>query len=133
MRCKWLIFALVCVTIPALAEKFHLNPTPVSPAATGDVDIGRDNNGNTRIDLHVEHLARPGDLSPPMTTYVVWLETPNVPPVNAGELKVGSDLKASLKAVTPLRNFEILITGEQNPRTTTVTGPVVMRSTIHQG
>jgi hypothetical protein len=132
MRNRLLLVLLIGGALPVLAEKFHLNPTATNPAAFGEVNIDRDGNGNTRIDLHVEHLAHPADLSPPMDSYVVWIQGAGLPPENLGELKVGGDLKAGLKTVTPLRDFDIVITAEHDPRATAMTGPVVMRSTIHQ-
>lgn len=114
------------------AKEFHLSSTPVVPAASGDVKVSQDNNGNTRIDVQVKNLARPSELTPPKDVYVVWIQPAGMPPENAGELKVGNDLKASLTALTPRRNFDLLITAEQNPRTTNISGPVVMRTEIHQ-
>lgn len=132
MRYRFIVVSLLCAALPLLAEKFHLNPTPAVPSANGDVNIDRDGNGNTRVELHVDHLARPADLTPAMSTYVVWFQVPGMPPENEGELKVGGDLKASLRTVTPDRNFDIIITAEQNPQTRSMTGPEVMRATIHQ-
>lgn len=97
------------------------------PAATGNVDIGRDNNGNTRIDLHVEHLAQPAELSPSMDSYVIWIQAPGMAPENEGRLKIGNDLKGGLTTVTPLRAFDIIIAAEQNPAAPQMKGPVVMR------
>lgn len=123
---------MALLALPLLAEKFHLTPSTTVPAATGMVDIGRDGNGNTTVNLHVEHLARPGDLSPSHTAYVVWTEGPDRPPQNIGELTVGGDLKADLKTVTALQNFQLVVTAENNPRATAPTGPVVLSANVHQ-
>jgi hypothetical protein len=128
----WVVFCLILAALPAAAEKYHLNPTQLVPAATGDINVDRDDNGNTKLDVKVDHLARPGSLAPARMIYVVWVQGPGGAAENIGELKVGDDLKAELKTVTPLRNFELFITGENDGQVTQPQGPVVMRSTIHQ-
>jgi hypothetical protein len=120
------------LALPLFAEKFHLNPAGIVPAATGQVDVNRDNNGNTRMDVKVDHLALPASLSPSKTTYVVWAQGANTPPENLGELKVGDHLKGELKTTTAQRDFELLVTAENNPRTSTPTGPVVLQANIRQ-
>lgn len=120
------------LALPLFAEKYHLAPASMVPAASGIVDVGRGGNGNTRIDLKVDHLANPASLTPSKTVYVVWAQPPNAPPENLGELKVGNDLKGQLKTVTAQQNFELLVTAENDPRATAPTGPVVMQVTIHQ-
>ncbi|HLH42711.1 MAG TPA: hypothetical protein VKV74_06990, partial [Bryobacteraceae bacterium] len=60
MNYKAIGLSLLLIAMPLLAEKFHLDPTQIVPAARGMVDVGHDSNQNTTINLHVEHLARPG-------------------------------------------------------------------------
>lgn len=69
-------------------------------------------------------------LTPSKTVYVVWAQTASAPPENLGELEVENNLKGELKTITPQRNFELLVTAENDPRATAPTGPVM--ATIHQ-
>jgi len=132
MNYKAIGLSLLLIAMPLLAEKFHLDPTQIVPAARGMVDVGRDSNRNTTLNLHVEHLARPGDLSPAKMTYVVWAEAPDQPPQNLGQLNVNNDLKADLKTTTALHNFQLVVTAEDNARATAPTGPVVLSANIRQ-
>lgn len=127
-----ILTGILLFSLPLLADKFHLSATAVAPAATGDVDVGRDNNGNTTVDLKVEHLANPASLSPARTAYIVWAQSPGAAPDNLGELKVDNDLNGELKGVTAKQNFDLLITAEDDPRTMEPRGPVILRTTVRQ-
>jgi hypothetical protein len=118
------------IAVASWATKYHLVASSAVPAATGNVDVHQDKNGNTAAEIKVEHLARPSQLTPPATAYVVWFVQEGSPPVNEGELKVGDDLKGEFKTTTPLKNFEIRITAENDPMTKTMSGPLVMRATV---
>jgi hypothetical protein len=112
-------------------KKFAMKAAPTSPAATGEVIVGRDKNGNTKIDLKVDHMAQPDRLKPPKNVYVVWIQSPQGSgPENKGELNVNGGVKASVKTVTPYRNFEIFITAEDNAQTTAPSGPEVLRASV---
>ena len=131
MRCSIFVLSAL-LALPLLAEKYHLNPTPAVPAATGEVDAGKDNNRNTTIDLKVEHLARPANLAPPRQTYVVWVQVPGGSALNLGVLRVDNDLKGEFKSVTSVRNFDLFITAENDPHVMAPHGPVVLRTTVHE-
>lgn len=130
VRNKVPIFLLAVA--PLLAEKFPLNPSPLAPATAGTVDVGEDSDGNTTMNIHVEHLSRPGELSPPKTTYVVWAQAPDRPPENIGVLNVAGDLKADLKTLSPLHNFQLIVTAEDHTRATEPNGPVMLSANIRQ-
>lgn len=124
--------AVTAIAIASWATKYHLTASSLIPGATGDVDAHVDKNGNTSVELKVEHMAEPGQLSPPVTAYVVWFQQSNSTPDKEGELKVGSDRKGEFKTSTPFRNFEIRITAENDPMTKNMSGPVVMRATVQE-
>ena len=130
MQNRRLLVCLVGIALPAVGEKFRLTPSPNSPLATGVVEVGQGPNGNTTLDLHVEHLARAAELAPSKETYVVWLEAPGRPAENLGELKVNENLEGDFKSVTVLRHFQLVITAEDNPRAVSPTGPVVLSTNI---
>jgi hypothetical protein len=102
------------------------------PAAVGEVNVAKEKNGNIRVDVKVKHLAKPGNLTPPANTYVVWLQQEGSQPQSQGELKVENDLDGELKTTTPLKNFNVFITAETDSQTKTPSDQVVLRATVQQ-
>ena len=84
------------------------------PAAEGTVLVTSGPNQNTRLKITVHHLAHPDRLGPGATVFVVWARPAErgASLQNLGALRVDNDLDGSLETVTPLRNFELLITAE---------------------
>ena len=122
---------LALTSTTALAKKFPVTTSPVVPAAQGQVDIGKDNNGNTKIKLKVEHLASPEKLTPPQSNYVLWLQERGAStPENRGRLAVNKKLEAEFEAVTPFKNFDLFVTAEADAMAKTPSGPEILRSTI---
>jgi hypothetical protein len=123
--------ALLAVsTVVLWARDDHMVPSTLVPAAKGTVHTDTDNNGNTGIKVDVEHLAKPHDLQTGYTSYVVWVRPRGQSPTNVGELRVSGDLKGSLEASTPAKQFDLFITAENNPRAGSPTGPEVMHTTV---
>src|SRR5438067_1815049 len=98
-----LLFLVCGLASTLLAEKVHLIRSELVPAASGEIEVSRDKNKNTEIDINVEHLAKPSNLTPPKSTYVVWIRSSNSDLQNLGQLTVNSDLKGEFKTVTPLK------------------------------
>ena len=98
------------------------------PAAEGLLEVGRGDNGNTRLTIRVQHLAIPEKLSPSDKVYVVWVTPMDCgrQPQNVGALTVDSDLTGSLSTVTPLRQFRLFITAEADPTAATPSGEQVL-------
>lgn len=126
------LVCLLAIALPLIGEKVHLAPSLIAPVATGVVDVGRDKNGNTTLDLHVEHLARAAELAPSKETYVVWVEAPGRAPENIGELKVNENLEGDFKSATVLRHFQLVIRAEDDPDATSPGGPVVLSANVEQ-
>lgn len=103
---------------------------PSVPAARGDVEVNHDKNGNTKFKITVQHLAEPNSLTPPKTVYVVWLQERGGNAEPQGQLRVDKKLNASFAGVTPFKNFDILITAEQETAAKTPTGAEVLKATI---
>ena len=78
-----LVLALFCTIVEA-AKRFPLTASSVVPAARGQVDIDKDKNGNIRVNMGVEHLANPQNLTPSATVYVVWLQEKGGDPAKSG-------------------------------------------------
>ena len=114
----------------AYAKKFQLTAASSVPAARGVVETGRDKNGNTEVKMKVEHLARPESLTPPKTAYVVWFQEKGGETANQGQLTVNKKLEGTFRTVTPLKNFDLFVTAEQEPGTKTPSGSEVLRTSV---
>ena len=120
--------ALMALTSVAAAKKYPLTADKSVPAARGQVDVGRDKNGNTKVEI--EHLAAPESLTPPRSAYVVWLQERGFEPLNQGALKPNKSLKATFKSITPLKSFDIFVSAESDPNTKSPSGSEVLRASV---
>jgi hypothetical protein len=125
-----LIVIGLSATSCAGSKQLRLSSSEGIPAAQSTVKVSTTDNGNTGIDLEVEHLAPPERVDPNATIYVVWVRGDNAEPQNLGALKVDKDLKGSLAAVTPLRAFELYITAEPSQASTTPAGRKLLYTTV---
>jgi hypothetical protein len=112
-----------------------LQPGPDVPAAEGTVGTEVDANGNTRVTVAVRHLAPPDRLRQGAAVYVVWArptggDAQGQGAQNLGALRVDSDLRGTLETITPMRNFELVITAEDSPTTITPSQAQVLRAEI---
>jgi hypothetical protein len=112
------------------AKTFPLTSSPTTPAASGKVEVKKDKNGNTTVEIFTEHLAQPGMLTPSATNYVVWFREEGGEPMNQGQLKVNKDLKAEFKTTTHNQNFEIFITAESDPLVKLPSGDGVLKAKV---
>jgi hypothetical protein len=122
--------AVVFATLAYAAKKFPLTAASIVPAAKGSVEVGKDGNGNTELKLKVEHLANLTSLSPSQANYIVWLQEKGSGPENEGELKVNGKLEGSFRTVTPRKNFDLFVTGENDGTVKSPSGPEVLRTTV---
>ena len=129
--------ALLCGVVLAMttvgwAKTYHMTSMKEVPAAAGEVDVAKEKNGNMQVHVQVEHLAKPGMLTPSANTYVVWLQEEGSRPQSQGEMKVGNDLKGDIKSTTVLTSFNVFITAEIDSHTKTPSDQVVLRATVQQ-
>jgi hypothetical protein len=86
------------------------------PGAQGTIKSSRGQNGNTALEVEVKHLAAPERVEAGATTYIVWGRALGQGmSQNLGALRVDSDLRGTLKTVTPMRSFDVFITAEASP------------------
>lgn len=113
-------------------KELQLTNSPDIPAAQSRVKIGTTDNGNTKIDLEVKHLASPEQVNPGSTVYVVWARGNEygAQSQNLGALKVDDNLNGTISAVTPLRSFELYITAEPSQMTDAPTGRTLLYTTV---
>lgn len=133
---KILLFAIItfaAFSLSSCAKKLTFVTSNIVPAATGSVKIKSDNNGNSSINMSIKNLAKPGDLTPPRNTYVVWMVTKENGTKNIGSIKtssgfLSSKLKSSLKTVTPYKPTAFFITAEDDANVRFANGPTVLRT-----
>jgi hypothetical protein len=122
--------AVVSAALVYAAKKYPLTAASIVPAARGSVEIGKDRNGNTEVKLKVEHLAKSTSLSPSQANYIVWLQDKGSGPENQGELKVNGKLEGTFQTVTPRKNFDLFVTGENDGTVKSPSGPEVLRTSV---
>ena len=119
--------------VPAsYAKNYHMTASSTVPAATAELEVAKEKNGNIQVDLKATHLAKPGRLTPSANAYVVWFQQEGSQPQSQGELTIGDDLKAELKSTTMFHNFKVLVTAETDSRTTSPSEQVVLRATVQE-
>jgi hypothetical protein len=123
-------FVFLCLMPFAHAKEFPLTASPSVPAAKGKVDIDKDHNGNRKVKLQVQHLAKPSALTPAQTNYVVWTQARGREPENKGQLSVDKNLEGKLETTTTYEAFDIFVTAEGNPNVAAPQGLEVLRGTI---
>jgi hypothetical protein len=129
--------ALLCGVVLAVAtvgwaKTYHMTSMREVPAAAGEVNVAKEKNGNMEVHIQVEHLAKPGMLTPSANTYVVWLQQEGSEPQSQGEMKVGNDLKGEIKSTTVLTRFNVFITAETDSHTKVPSDQVVLRATVQE-
>jgi len=129
-RLAVIIIATFGLALSVWAKRFALTAAHTVPAANGTVDTHVDKNGNTDVDVKVHDLARPTNLAPPATAYVVWFQAPGSEAQNEGELKVDDKLNGELKTETQLKTFDLMITAESDPAAKAPSGNQVMNANI---
>jgi len=131
MKLELAIIAMLAVWPFPSGKDYRLAADPSVPAATGTVHAQRDkDNQNTKLDIKVDHLARPDALTPPATTYLVWVRPGGGDPVKQGALGVNHDIKGELHAVTVAKNFDLFITAEQGETVTVPSSNQVLRTHV---
>jgi len=129
--------ALLCavvfaVTTAGWAKNYHMSATKIVPGAAAEVNVEKERNGNVQVEVSVKHLAKPGLLTPPANSYVVWIQQQGSPAQNQGELRIGNDLKGELKSTTTLNNFNVFITGETDAQAKTPSDQLVLHAIVQQ-
>lgn len=124
------MIALLLVTVLAWAREDRLTSTGVAPAAQGKVITNTDSNGNTEVEVQVEHLAHPQSLKPAKEAYLVWIQPSGQSPQLLGALRVGDDMKGSVKGSTPFTNFDVIITAEDQLKTDMPSSTVVLKGNV---
>lgn len=126
------VLSMSCSMFSGGTRELRLTGNPDVPGAEGAVKLSTTDNGNTKIDLVVKHLAPPEQVYSDATAYVVWVQNAQMraDAQNMGALKVDKDLNGSITAVTSLRAFDLYVTAEPSPASTTPTGKALLRTNV---
>ena len=84
------------------------------PASEGTVNATESDNGNTKLEIRVKHLAEPSRVASDATVYVVWVQPSDAARQNVGALLLNDNLEGSLDTVTPHSRFSLSVTPEPN-------------------
>src|SRR5690242_6706213 len=120
-----------CTATVALADDVKMRPSQVDPSADARVEYHTDRNGNTTIMISAHHLAPPTQLTPPKTTYVVWIQRPGRDPENMGAFKVNEKQEGTIKATTPYKQFDVFVTAEDNDHVQAPSSMEVLRGVVN--
>jgi hypothetical protein len=127
-----LIVISVLLATAAWSREDKLKNTGMDPSAQGTIVTSTDRNGNTEVEVKVKHLAKPQKLVPPRQAYVVWVQPKGAQPELLGALRVNEDLEGSLKATTTQKDFEVLITAEDNVNPQVPSSNVLLRGDVER-
>jgi len=101
------------------------------PAAVGIVKVQNDkDNGNVKLDIKVDHLARPASLTPSADAYIVWIRPSGGEALKQGAIGVDKNLSGELKVETVSKDFDLFITAEQSNSVTFPSGVQVLRTHV---
>ena len=101
------------------------------PAATGIVKVQKDkDNGNMKLEIKVNHLARPSSLTPSANNYLVWIRPNGGDALKQGAIGVDKNLSGDLTVETVAKDFDLLITAEQSNNVTVPSSIEVLRTHV---
>ena len=113
------------------AKEYHMTSGVSVPAATGTVKVQRDkDNGNIKLDIKVDHLARPSSLTPSAGSYLVWIRPNGGEALKQGAIGVDKNLSGELKVETVSKDFDLFITAEQANSATLPSNVEVVRTHV---
>jgi hypothetical protein len=110
------VTALFCglLLLTSCARKIAFVTSTVVPAAEGTVKTKKDDNNNYSLDISVKNLAPSDRLTPPRSTYLVWMDTESNGTQKIGQLRVSGSLKGSIETTTPYKPTRVFISAEDN-------------------
>jgi hypothetical protein len=127
----FLLFSFLLATA-AWGREDRLTNTGLAPAAEGKIITDNDRNGNTGVEIHVKHMATPQSLTPPKQNYLVWVQPRGKDPELLGALRVNSDLEGSLKATTTYKDFDVVVTAEDNTKPDAPSSAVILKGSVER-
>ncbi len=113
------------------AKDYQMTPGVDVPASAGTVKIHKDqDNGDTKVDIKVDHLARPSSLTPSADVYLVWIRPNGGEALKQGVIGVDKNLSGELKMETVSKDLDVFITAEQGASATFPSNVEVLRTHV---
>ena len=111
------VFVCLCgvfVLIFAAARKrdVRLQALPALKGGRASVRVELTYDRNNTMDIRLRGVKAPESYGAQYTRYVAWAQAPGGAPVNVGQIRVEQG-QGSLRTLTPLRRFQLLITVEE--------------------
>jgi hypothetical protein len=129
-------FAIVTIVLLiawpfAGAREYHMAAATIVPGATGTVKAEKaKDNGNIKLDIKVDHLARPSSLTPSANNYLVWIRPNGGEAFKQGAIGVDKNLNGELKLETVSKDFDVFITAELSDSVTFPSSVEVLRTHV---
>jgi hypothetical protein len=131
MKFAIVMAALLAAWPFAASREYRMTPATSVPGATGTVkaETAKDN-GNIKLDIKVDHLARPSSLTPSANNYLVWIRPNGGDAFKQGAIGVDKNLNGELKLETVSKDFDVFITAEQSDSVTYPSSVEVLRTHV---
>jgi len=124
-RNSLLIILIFLATSCVTTVKFPIST--IEPAAEITAKINKDNQNNYIIQITANYMASVERLSPPKSTYVVWIVTKENGIKNIGLLKSENAKKINFKTLSAFEPYEIFITAEDEGTISSPSGIEISR------
>jgi hypothetical protein len=119
------------LSVPMFARDDKMISRGLDPGARGTIHTDKDDNGNTKVKVEVEHTATPQQLNPPHQYYLVWIQESGQPAKLVGELRVDRDhANGSVEGTTPAKVFDVFVTAEDQTNTQTPSSAELLRGHV---
>jgi hypothetical protein len=131
MNITFAVVALLAVWPFPYAKEYRMTSAVGVPGATGIVKVQTaKDNGNMKLDIKVDHLARPSSLTPSANNYLVWIRPNGGEAFKQGAIGVDKKLSGELKLETVSKDFDVFITAEQSDSVTFPSSVEVLRTHV---
>jgi hypothetical protein len=124
--------AVLALAPSSFAKTYPMTASDILPGATAQLQVDKEKDGNSQLEVKATGMAKPGRLNPAATTYLVWVQQEGSQPTSQGELKVGNNHKGDIKMATTFRTFNVFVTAETDSHTTLPSEQVVLRATVQE-
>ncbi len=131
MKLTIAIVGLFLVWPFASTKEYRMTSGIDVPGAVGTVKVQKaKDNGNNKLEIKVEHLARPSSLTPSATNYLVWIRPNGEDALKQGGIGVNKNLSGELTVETAAKDFDLFITAEQSSNVTVPSNIEVLRTHV---
>lgn len=114
-------------------SEFAVVGTARAAGADGTIKVEKQDGGNSKVTVQMQHLPPPDRLGDGLKTYVVWFDAPDQPSVKAGGLGYDADKReGNMMATTPLAKFTVKVTAEKSINVSTPSEVVVAKRAVNQ-